>query len=1109
MLTLLRRWNWPRGWPWAFWLLLLLVGPFHSLQAAEAGRKTFAIPAGEAEEALEMFSDQAGAQVVYLIEDIRGVVTKSVQGEFAIREALEQLVTGTGLRVEQEGKSGAYVIKLDRGQRPAARENSVSPNPTNPPTVKPRNLLSLVAGLLAGTAALDAQTTPPTSAVVQLSPFEVVGDKDNSYGALNSNSITRFNVELDKLPVSADIFTQAFMDDVAVDSVEAMLGTFSAGSGKAATDPTTSSGMADGDHVAHTYTQLRGFNTTIMQRDSLMPVGPLYNPGATAPGVTSNFDVERVEVINGPQALLYSGGGPGGVINVVSKQARFGKPLSGSVNFQVDQFGSKKEQFDLGLGNNRVAVRVATLNEDQKTRRVDVGRLVSGYYAQVAFKVFDTTTIRLNAGGTAEHGMLGGAATLTSNATLDSRSSASLGYLLATNQTGANTLNAAGQPNVSGALLNGKLNWGNFSSLSGWLRTEKTIAQTESLSVTTVWSPHISSEISAGYTFTDYAFRDVGSVLSAPQAPSNPTGDWAISGAPNETDEPAHTKALRASVVATNDLFGGRAHAQTIVGADYVSTRAFSISYSYFQADSNFNVIYSPTAPATTNNRIALTTQYYAIGSGVQKYPLFSLGATRITLNGVNYVRQSTNQANPALVSPTNPLGLPATNLNQHNELVNKGVFAVNLTEWMDGKLNTLMGVRANGNFDSQLQSPPTPYRLSRINSIDYDVGVDYALTKSVRPYLSFSDAITPPQVMTPDPAGNTPKAGRGLGGEAGLKFSNSNHTISGSLAFYVAKGTNEQYTVPAALENDINPTGLNGRDPIGTYVDIDRFAKGVQLNLTANPTSNWRLRFSAAEADGTVGTTKTYGQVYNDQFYQNSSGQVTYADKSLVYVAPTFNAKLPVVTAATAGATPLTIAMMNTASSPYYANPTNPTGAINASSAVATVLKTVDPVHGAILTGVTGLPISAIQIATPFALPGTINAFTKGDQTFGYPQFSMNLTSVYTFAHGVLKGLDVGGTVSGSWKALQYYYYPNGYTPGGARLPFYAPTSGRADLILGYAHKFGRYVWRSQLNVSNVLNHYEVVIRPNQTTGFSAGSLTAAFYGEPRTYQWTNSIRF
>jgi len=36
----------------------------------------------------------------------------------------------------------------------------------------------------------------------------VQADADKSYGALNSASITRFNVAMEKMPVSADIFTE-------------------------------------------------------------------------------------------------------------------------------------------------------------------------------------------------------------------------------------------------------------------------------------------------------------------------------------------------------------------------------------------------------------------------------------------------------------------------------------------------------------------------------------------------------------------------------------------------------------------------------------------------------------------------------------------------------------------------------------------------------------------------------------------------------------------------------------------------------------------------------------------------------------------------------------
>jgi len=73
------------------------------------------------------------------------------------------------------------------------------------------------------------------------SPFEVLADSDKSYGALNSNSITRFNTELDHMPVSADIFNEAFMRDIGAVSVEDMITSFSAGAGSALATPSTSS----------------------------------------------------------------------------------------------------------------------------------------------------------------------------------------------------------------------------------------------------------------------------------------------------------------------------------------------------------------------------------------------------------------------------------------------------------------------------------------------------------------------------------------------------------------------------------------------------------------------------------------------------------------------------------------------------------------------------------------------------------------------------------------------------------------------------------------------------------------------------------------------------
>src|SRR5438876_420335 len=66
---------------------------------------------------------------------------------------------------------------------------------------------------------------------VQLSPFTVEATSDKSYGALNSNSITSFKAELEKLPISADVLTSTFMDDTNSTLLENMLRTYSAGAG--------------------------------------------------------------------------------------------------------------------------------------------------------------------------------------------------------------------------------------------------------------------------------------------------------------------------------------------------------------------------------------------------------------------------------------------------------------------------------------------------------------------------------------------------------------------------------------------------------------------------------------------------------------------------------------------------------------------------------------------------------------------------------------------------------------------------------------------------------------------------------------------------------------
>lgn len=962
-------------------------------------------------------------------------------------------------------------------------------------------------------------STPPADAgskAIAMDPFAVSSDSDSSYAALNSNSLTRFKAELDKLPMSADIFDQAFMSDIAATSVEAMIQSYSAGAGNASLDQTTGAGSQPGDHVSHQFTQLRGLATTSIERDGLMPLGLFYNPGATIPGTTSNFDIERVEIINGPQALLYSGGGAGGVISTVSKQARFDAPVSGSGSYRVDNYGGKIGEFDFGVGTDRVAIRLAITDQSDQSRRINIGTKMDGQYLQVAVRPFKNTVVRIvGEQTTANHIDPTSLSLAAGSSTADSRQSDSLQYLLAANLTGA----GASSPNSQGNILNGLLNWSNVNSLQGWGNSEKAVSTYGAITVETEWSHWLSTQFAAGYNDYRYDLVSTQSTsLYTPGDAANPTGGWAVATTPIDTEEPARNKAIRFSALATNDFFGGAAHSQTIVGADYVRSDAFSIVYDYFQADANFNPIINP-ALTTKNGRTQTGATFWSINNGPLLYPYFSPPTPQVVLNGVNYVRGISQIVNPALISPSNPLGVTSTGTYEFLKRFDQGIYGVNYTQWFDGKLTTLAGIRV-ARVLGVTQEPGDPYNFARATTPNIDFGVDYKVLSWLRAYADVSSSYSPPLVLFTDPSGNLPQTSRGVGGETGFKISSPNQAISGSVSYYYTRATNQEYQIPSALQTDINPAGLNGTAGAtsSTYVDLNEVSQGIQATITANPLPNWRLRFSASNPSGTILSTKSYGQLYNDQFHTDGAGDVTYADGTKVYVNPTYNAKAPFATATTPGAVPLTLAMMNNPSSPYYASPVNPSGAILSSSVVASILKGVvgtlaDPsaaTHGSILTGAVGLPISALQITPPFTVPGSIPIAQAGDHTVGYPSISSNLTSVYTFTSSWLKGFEIGGTATGNWKYNEFYYYPAGLGASFQRSLYTAPTSFTFDLIAGYSHRFRFVTWSTQLNIFNLFNHYDVLILPNQSTGWTVASgLRANFFGEPRSAVWSNTVKF
>lgn len=995
----------------------------------------------------------------------------------------------------------------------------------------------LAAASLAVATAAFAQTVPPpkppatpaTEEAVQLNAFEVKADSDKSYGALNSNSVTPFSTELNRVPVSADVFTETFMKDVAATSIEDMVTGYSAGAGSALASPGPSaSNNQPGDRNANSFLSLRGLTAPTMERDGFLPVNTYIQSGSTGTGYTSPFDIERVDIIYGPQALLYGVGGAGGVINLVSKQARFNVPAGGYAQYSVDQYGHKLGLLDTQIGTDKFAVRfVATDQYAQGSRRIYLGGPMQGVYLQLAAKL-GNTTIRVMGERTSYDRIAGSSITMTAlSAANDVRNGQKLRYLLATNQ-----INSAANGGASGAgvIGNGKITWDNVDSYASWWNTsEYTQTQIVSATADTEWTKWLSTQVAAGYR-TTFDSR-VGNTITfgAPNLATNPTGQWGVGetgGMPlSDLVQPVRQKTLRVSALLTNDLFNGRAQSKTIFGGDFVRTDGGVITYAYVKADSSFNPILVTKGTTATNPPTGYSygsQLWYGVNNGPIAEPFGKpRDPQRLTINGQNYVRVLTNPPQASLITPTNPEGLytgGASVLGDYRvgKTFNKGLYAANYTSWFDGKLDTLLGIRAGDSFSVQATeaaSPSPPSTSSQLDtkSVSFNAGADYAIRDWLRPYITVSDSYDPPAIYVAGPMGDYPVAAKGIGEELGIKVTNNKKTISGSLAVFHSSSKNEESSLTSTLLFDINPSGLNGLySSPSVWINVDRKTQGVKLDFTAAPTDNWRMKFGAAMTDGTINSTRAFQQLYNDQFYENASGQVTYKDGTPVYVNGATGSGTPVASTA-ANATILTVGMMGDPKSPYYANPQLVTGAISRSSNVGKVLLTTDATHGPILTGATGLPISKIQINPGFVPPGQIVTNVAGEKSVGYPEYSMVFTNSYTFSQGWLKGVKLGGTASLGWKYRQYYYYPNGLSdPNNAtRSLFYWPTQTRFDGLIGYGHKiWGKMYFSTQLNIFNMFNRYHVMILPNFTTGW-AGPLDATFDQQPRSYYWTNTVSF
>lgn len=179
------------------------------------------------------------------------------------------------------------------------------------------------------------------------SPIIITGQRPG-YGVNTSSSSTKIAISLLDTPQSVSVIAQPFIEDAALRSIADVI-RFTSGA-------TIGQGEGHRDQVT-----LRGNNTTadFFQdglRDDVQYFRPLYN-------------LERVEVLKGANALAFGRGGGGGVINRVTKVAQVGEAFA-SVFGGVDTFGAYAIEGDVNapIGDS-LALRVNAVYEDARNHR--------------------------------------------------------------------------------------------------------------------------------------------------------------------------------------------------------------------------------------------------------------------------------------------------------------------------------------------------------------------------------------------------------------------------------------------------------------------------------------------------------------------------------------------------------------------------------------------------------------------------------------------------------------------------------------------------------------------------------------------------------------------
>ncbi len=231
-----------------------------------------------------------------------------------------------------------------------------------------------MTGAIATFAAAQTPPTPESNSdesnneeVYTLSPFVVTTDRDAGYAATSTLAGTRLRTNLEDVGSSISVLTKEFLQD---------LGGTDSGSVLAyATNMEVSSSRGNYIHAGN-----GSFGNNDETLRMLNPAGSTRVRGLVSADNTRNYfrtnvawdsyNVGRIDLLRGPNSILFGLGSPGGVVNASTDMANLQRD-SGELGLVFDQFGSMRAtlNFNKVVLRDQLAVRAALLSERNEFRQ--------------------------------------------------------------------------------------------------------------------------------------------------------------------------------------------------------------------------------------------------------------------------------------------------------------------------------------------------------------------------------------------------------------------------------------------------------------------------------------------------------------------------------------------------------------------------------------------------------------------------------------------------------------------------------------------------------------------------------------------------------------------